>query len=155
MKNIEKIIPYKLRTLIPALGLAGLATASLTSCEKEPETRDVELFFHTGDYSTVLYQDRYGNREPSLMAKTYANDPTVGTIYLVPIGTWSTYVASTITNMRKVLLEPLFDYSPKFKGKGDFDFYPGAPSEIPEDSLWIVSKGFTINKYRPSTDYQR
>ena len=66
----------------------------------------------------------------------------------MPEGPWYTYVASTITGVRHNVFERMFEYSPKFRGKGDFDFYPGAASQVPADSLWYVSKGWTINKYR-------
>ncbi len=152
--QFKKTIPYKLKRIIPMLGIAG-ASLFMGGCEKEEPLRDVELHFNQEDYSTILYMDIYNNRYISEMAKTYADDPTVGTIYLIPDGNWETYVSMTINGLRKNILERVFDYSPKFKGKGDFNFHPGAASEVPQDSLWLVSKGFTINKYRPLSDYQR
>ena len=151
--KFTKTIPYKLKRIIPMLGIAG-ASLFMGGCEKEKPLRDVELHFNRDDFSTIVYQDR-GEIFISELAKAYANDPTVGTIYLIPDGEWGTYVANTISDMRQTILEPMFNYSPKFKGKGDLDFYPGAASKIPQDSLWFVSKGFTINKYRPLSDYQR
>ena len=152
--QFKKTIPYKLKRIIPMLGIAG-ASLFMGGCEKEEPLRDVELHFNRDDVSTIWYKDENGNGQISQIAKEYANDPTIGTIYLIPDGEWNTYVASTIKDMRQTLLEPMFNYSPKFKGKGDLDFYPGAASEVPQDSLWFVSKGFTINKYRPLSDYQR
>ncbi len=151
--KFTKTVPYKLKRIIPMLGIAG-ASLFMGGCEKEKPLRDVELHFNRDDFSTIVYQDR-GEIFISELAKAYANDPTVGTIYLIPDGEWGTYVAISISDMRQTFLEPMFNYSPKFKGKGDFNFYPGAASKIPQDSLWFVSKGFTINKYRPLSDYQR
>ena len=152
--KFTKTIPYKLKRIIPMLGIAG-ASLFMGGCEKEKPLRDVELHFSTDDYSTIFYIDENANGQMSQLSQEYANDPTIGTIYLVPEGDWSTSVAFSINYMRKVALEPIFNYSSKFKGKGDFNFYPGAASEVPQDSLWYVSKGFTINKYRPLSDYQR
>ena len=152
--KFTKTIPYKLKRIIPMLGIAG-ASLFMGGCEKEKPLRDVELHFNSADVSTIWYKDENGNGQMSQIAKEYANDPTVGTIYLVPDGEWGTYVAISISDMRQTFLEPMFNYSPKFKGKGDFNFYPGAASKVPQDSLWFVSKGFTINKYRPLSDYQR
>ena len=151
--KFTKTIPYKLKRIIPMLGIAG-ASLFMGGCEKEKPLRDVELHFSRDDWSTINYEVN-GEYVISDLAKEYVNDPTVGTIYLVPEGDWSVCVALSITNLRKTTFEPMFNYSTKFKGKGDFNFYPGAPSEIPQDSLWYVSKGFTINKYRPLSDYQR
>ena len=136
------------------LGIAG-ASLFMGGCEKDELLRDVELHFNRDDFSAIWYRDEAGNGQVSELAKKYADDPTIGKIYLIPDGDWSTYVASSINGVRKTRLELLFNYSPKFEGRGDFSFYPGAASEVPQDSLWFVSKGWTINKYRPLSDYQR
>ena len=134
------------------LGIAG-ASLFLGGCEKNEPQRDIELHFNQDDFSAISYEDIYGHRHISELAKAYADDPQVGRIYVIPDGNWSNWL--NVNGLRKNGLEPLFDYSSKFIGKGDFNFYPGAASLVPEDSLWYVSKGFTINKYRPLSDYQR
>ena len=151
--KLKKTIPYKLKRIIPMLGIAG-ASLFMGGCEKEEPLRDVELHFSPDNYSEISYED-HGEYGISELSKAYVNEPPVGTIYLVPDGDWATCKTDIINEVRRRYLEPLFDYSPKFKGKGDFNFHPGAASEVPQDSLWFVSKGFTINKYRPLSDYQR
>ncbi len=144
--QFQKVLPYKLKRLVPMLGLAG-ASLFMTSCEKEESIpmRDVELKFTVDDFSTIVYP-KNGEFFISDVAKHYVNDKSVRTIYLVPDGRWYTYVEISVRTLRKNALEPLFEYSNKFKGKGDFDFFVGTPSR--EDSLWYLSKGWTINKYR-------
>ena len=36
--------------------------------------------------------------------------------------------------------------SPKMRGRGDFDFKLGEASKVPDDSLWFIKQGWTINK---------
>ena len=144
--NFKKVVPYKLKRLVPMLGMAGATL--LGGCEKEETLRDVELRFTNKDCSSLMYMNENNERCISDVAKEYVEDETVRYIYLVPEGPWYTYVASSITGARHNVFERMFEYSPKFRGKGDFDFYPGAASQVPADSLWYVSKGWTINKYR-------
>ncbi len=151
--RFKKIVPYKIKRILPMLGIAG-ASLFMGGCEKDEPLRDVELHFNCDNLSAIT-SEYHGDYSVSELAKAYANEPTVGTIYIVPDGDWGTYESSNINDLRKLSLEPLFDYSPKFRGKGDFNFSPGAASKVPQDSLWYVSKGFTINKYRPANDYQR
>ncbi len=151
--RFKKIVPYKIKRILPMLGIAG-ASLFMGGCEKDEPLRDVELHFNCDDYSAIINITPDEQFFISDIAKSYADDPTVRTIYLIPEGEWYTYVANTIVALRQNGLEPLFKYSPKFRGKGDFEFYPGAASKVPQDSLWFVSKGFTINKYRPLSDYQ-
>lgn len=138
------------------LGLVG-ASLVMPGCDKEDPIpmRDIELRFSDDDCSNLFYRDREGRFFISEIIKTCEKDPYIKTVYLIPEGDWHIYVASSINGFRKYNLEILFDYSSKLRGRGDFNFYPGAASQVPEDSLWYVSKGFTINKYRPLTDYQR
>ena len=39
-------------------------------------------------------------------------------------------------------LQSALDYSPKIRGKGDVQFYPG--SLLQSDSLWLVQNGWTV-----------
>ena len=138
------------------LGLAG-ATMFMGGCEKTDETpkREVELTFEQNRFDDLFYDDENGVRRPSQKAQEYIDDPTVGTIYLVPEGSWLNFGEIGIHALREHGLEPVMKYSPKFRGKGDFRFSLGAASTIPEDSLWFVSNGWTINKYVSSQTNQR
>lgn len=145
--KLKKIVPYSIRKVIPMLGLAG-ASMFIGGCEKNEEivpTRDVEITF-TSVYWDDLFYDENGVRYPSKKAQEYVKDPSIRTIYIMPEGTWSTIPADGIIALRKVTLEKMLNYSPKFRGKGDFDFWPGEASKVPADSLWYVQNGWTINK---------
>ena len=68
-------------------------------------------------------------------------------IYLVPEYRWDDFSnPKGITNLRKNILEPAINLSPKIWGRGDFNFRPGLASQVPADSLWYVQHGWTINK---------
>lgn len=77
---------------------------------------------------------------------SYAKNPTIRTIYIVPAGEWYVCAAHNITYLRNNFLQPRLNVSPKIRGKGDFDFEVGEASKVPEDSLWYVANGWTINK---------
>lgn len=143
--QFKQVVPYKLKRLIPMLGIAG-ASLFLGGCEKNEPQRDVELFFANDDIFEIF-------EDPSIIQEI-ADQPDVRTVYLIPTGGWDNFWASNISRFTKTTLRPAIDISPKVRGKGDFDFYPGQASKVPEDSLWITQQGWTINKYRPLSDYQ-
>ena len=138
--NYKEIIPYKLR-----LGLSIVAIASATlfpeSCSREGKeeepTREIEIEFDELEGDKILSFELLSN---------YANDKTIKTIFLVPIGHWNASRAHNITYCRNNFLEPRIRISPKIRGRGDFDFKLGEASKVPDDSLWFVQQGWTINK---------
>ena len=132
--KIQKTIPYYLKRALPILGFAG-ATLT-TSCEKEPEPmHDVELTFSIDKTIEMSEIERY------------AQDPSVRTIYLVPIDDWQRAKYGNINFMRKNFLQPRLDISPKVWGRGNFNFIPGEASVVPGESLWYIQHGWTINKH--------
>ena len=66
----------------------------------------------------------------------------------MPTENWNNYSAKAITGLRKLTLEMLLNYSDKIKGRGDFNFTLGEASKVPQDSLWYVKNGWTINFFR-------
>ena len=142
--KFKKTVPYKIRR---ALSMAAIIGAPLvpTSCgglepdpEPEPEpTREIEIKFDHVTASNVLSYEVLHN---------YANDKTIKNVYLVPTKHWDSYVAGNITFMRNNFLQPRLDISPKISGRGNFDFVLGEASKVPNDSLWFVKNGWTINK---------
>jgi hypothetical protein len=138
MKNKSNLCIVKeasafLKRALPVLGLAG--TTLFTSCEKDEPIHDVELTF--GIDKTIEISE----------IEQYAKDPSVRTIYLVPIDDWQRSRYGNIKFMRRNFLQPRLDISPKVWGRGDFNFIPGEASVIPGDSLWYIQHGWTINKY--------
>ena len=113
--KLNKVLPYKLARVLPILGIAGASLFAGCSKEDEP-TRDVEV----------------------TLIKDYAAQPDIRTIYLVPLDNWKNFGSQAITGLRKNALEYAINYSPKVRGRGDFNFWPGAASLVPEDSLWYV-----------------
>lgn len=139
-----KVIPYKIRRAISMAAIIG-APIIPTACggltpepEPEPEpTREIEIKFNNENGDKILTFEALQN---------YANDKTVKTIYLIPTAHWNGNVAGNITFMRNNFLQPRLSISPKIQGRGDFDFKLGEASKVPNDSLWFVKNGWTINK---------
>ena len=141
--KFHKVIPYKIRRAISMAAIIGAPilpiAASCNEIEPEPTpTRDVEIKFNNENADKVLTFEALQN---------YANDETIKNIYLVPIEHWDGNMAGNITFMRNNSLQPRLNISPKIRGRGDFDFYWGEASKVPNDSLWFVKNGWTINKY--------
>ena len=103
--KFHKIIPYKLKRLIPMAMIAGATTmpVSCCKCEMNPEpdpepTRDIEIVFDDDTAGKILTFETLQN---------CANDKTVKTIYLVPTGHWDGNVAYNITYFRNKFLQLL------------------------------------------------
>ena len=143
--KLNKVLPYKLARVLPILGIAGASLFAGCSKEDEPP-HDVEITFTSEDPWGVIQQNPDGTRQVSQLIKDYVAQPNVRTIYLVPEGGWGHISASGIPAIRKNTLEHAINYSPKVRGRGDFTFRPGRASMFPEDSLWYVQNGWTINK---------
>lgn len=142
MKQLNKVTPYSIKRAVLVFGMA--AATLLGGCKKDdPDptpTKDIEIVF-APDRIQLVEEDAIKEILNSKDAKS------IRTIYLVPgEGAWSMWGAPHISATRTKLLEPALKLSPKVKGKGDFNFRLGAASQVPEDSLWYVKNGWTINK---------
>ena len=150
--KIKKIVPYNIRKILPMIGIAG-ASLMMGGCQKEEQpTHDVELTFSNTDGSNIIliHPDETPltlSREVSDIIKYLDAQPDIRTIYLVPKDNWSTREAIHISSLRDNVLSYPIDYSPKVRGRGDFNFKLGEASKVPEDSLWYVKHGWTINEY--------
>ena len=121
-----------------ALLLALIAAVSFSACqEKQEPTHDVVVEFDDMNLNEQLNKEKL---------QELANDKSVKTIYLTPIKHWDGLVDHNIVALRKGLLQPTIEISPKMRGQGNFDFRLGAASKVPDDSLWFVRNGWTINK---------
>lgn len=155
MKAYKKNIFYKIKHIVPTIGMAGLTVAACckpdirediipqkqeTEIPTEPidstKLHDVELMFRRTDITTMFSLDTL---------QKYIDDKTVKTIYMIPTHHWYSLGANYISNMRKYL-QTRMELSTKLRGRGDFDFRPGAI--FSNDSLWFVQQGWTINKDR-------
>lgn len=142
--KLTKTLPYYLKCALPILGLAG--ATMFTSCEKEEPmpTRDIEFKFSENDLTNLTY----------FALEKAAAQPDVRYVYMVPVGYYNHWNRVSIRNFRMLQLEPRIELSPKIRGRGNFDFEPGEASKVPEDSLWYVQNGWTINA-QLATDNQR
>lgn len=141
MKVLNKITPYSAKRAIPVFVMA--VATMFGSCHKDAPptpTRDVELEFWPGDVSLV---------KPDAIKKLLNSKDaaTIRTIYLVSRGNyWTPFPASSVVAMRE-FFEPVFELSPKIEGKGNMHISPGEAAKVPEDSLWFVEHGWTINNH--------
>ena len=147
MKLLNKKIPYTLKRIVPMAMLAG-ATMFGAGCDNnepddpvntQPQKINKELYFADDDgthiaIDTILH---------------YLSMDNVDTVYLVPRGTFyppNNLGGAYVGLWRKNVLEPCTNLSPRVRGKGDMEFGPNIPAQVPQDSLWFVSKGWTVNK---------
>ena len=123
--------------------LTTICVVAFCGCKKESPapTQDIEIVFGQGSLeliSTDALQEILNSKEAA----------DIRTIYLVPMeGKWDNFIYKAIISIRNRQLEPALKLSPKIKGKGDFNFKVGEASKVPEDSLWYVQHGWTINKH--------
>lgn len=149
--NFRKIFPYNLKKMLPVLGIAGIGAVS--SCEKpspyQPAPAEVDVYFDYDNtdpaYIWTLSSNGQYTYEPGKPVQYYNEHPDVKTIYIVPAGQWNEYTGVVLQRIRPGL-EMLFNYSPKVRGKGNFNLPLGYAAQFPEDSLWLVQHGWTINQ---------
>ena len=148
MKFVEKMF-YNIRNVIPTIGMAGL-TMMPVACAKVDlrEDPEPEVEIPVVQRDTVFEFNRHNGDEVLNMDTLlkYINDKTIGNIYLVPTGHWSAYTSINISKLRSNFFQQRMDLSPKMHGRGDFDFELGEASKVPNDRLWFVQQGWTINK---------
>lgn len=117
----------------------------MSSCSKddpEIEPHDVELKFNSQSLGSYMDEIRDLNNLRNLAA-----DKSVSNIYLTIMednyfgSNWAPFNYKVMRNY----MEERFAISPKIKGRGNFNFYTPLRCE-PEDSLWFVDHGWTINK---------
>ena len=120
--------------------LSFALSIALIGCSGDDDTpiptKDIELTF-TKNQSDNVSIDKLSS---------YTADQTIRTIYIVPVGNWDGCASYNVTYLRNNFLQPRLDISKKIRGKGDFNFGVGEASKVPEDSLWYVANGWTINK---------
>ncbi|MDE6250365.1 MAG: hypothetical protein K2M34_01890 [Alphaproteobacteria bacterium] len=138
MKVLNKIIPYKIRRALPILGIAA-GSMFMSSCSNDEPTP-----LH--DEEIVFYEDTDVTFD---ILEKLAADPSIRNIYLIPPQNdrFGTFEPENVSASRKFFWEPRFNISSKIKGRGDMRIKPGSAAQVPEDSLWYLSKGWTINQY--------
>jgi len=140
-----KIVPYKLRRALSMAAIAGAPLLPVSCCKIQQDpippqqpTHDAEIEFRPENIAKAL---------DKTVLQSLADDETVRYIYLTPAEhCWGGWTKGNITDLRTKGLQICTDISPKIRGRGDFNFKLGEASKVPEDSLWFVKNGWTINK---------
>lgn len=75
-------------------------------------------------------------------------DPTVDQIYAEPQkGLYTTAFLPENVSHCRYITQKILERSPRIHGRGNFILRPGLASAVPEDSLWFVANGWTINQH--------
>lgn len=142
MNILNKVIPFKMRRGLAALGVAG---AMAGACKKaEPETNPTLVI--NIEFSPYTIEKLI----PSTVRDTLNKygEKNIKHIYLIPTGYWNGLSPISISNARKHMLEPAINLAPqKISGRGEFTFAAGNASQVPQDSLWYVKNGWTITPF--------
>ena len=134
---------YKKATGKCTLFLLALAGVTLlpTACEKEDPMHDVILEFWVDTGGDNIEQLSIEN------IQKHIDDKSVKNIYIKPIESKCDFSTCETANLHSVrnYMQRRIDLSPKMSGMGNFVFPVGRTD--PQDSLWFVQHGWTINKY--------
>ena len=135
MKILQKL-PYKLKTALPILALAGASMVPV-SCSDDDEKdlkHDVELEWFN------MYYDEISTHN----IKRQLDDPLVNMVYLKYVNKGYPFTVGSIHDGLIQYLDGLISIDPTHvRGRGNFQWPAGKCQK--EDSLWLVSKGWTVN----------
>ena len=134
MRFTQKI-KYNLKHAIPMLAIAGAGL--MASCDKDETAHDIELQFSNADYSQVSMEN----------LRKLAQDPSIANIYMKVIDNndYSDCWEPHLNALRHSMASKMNISPNKIYGRGNFNFPIGVCTK--EDSLWFVSKGWTINQH--------
>ena len=128
-----------------ALFALPLVLLLAVGCKKEPEY----VYPDREPYEKTLWfdnntDDGADSIHPNII-RYFANDPACMHIYLTLTSDArdDNLPTNLITNIRKEL-QKCVEISPKVSGRGDWWFRRG--KALPEDSLWFVQNGWTVNQ---------
>ena len=114
-------------------------------CKKEPEY----VYPYSEPYEKTLWFDASTDNgadsiHPNII-RYFANDPACMHVYLtlIPNDRNDNLSKKGITILRNNLQKRV-EISPKVSGRGDWWFKDG--QALPEDSLWFVQNGWTVNQ---------
>ena len=129
-----KTFAVALAAVIAAFSLASCSDDEEEDTKKEEVTKSVEF---APESSVEALLEELG---------IYANDSTVEKIVCKATGDWSSYNSESVTFFYRNVI-PDMDKAAKGKwiGEGDLNFKLGEASKVPDDSIGIVKRGFTIN----------
>ena len=134
---------YKKATGKSVLFLLALVSAGMfAACEKDDDPpKDVILEFWDNPLGHNLEQVSIENIQKHIDNKSVRN------IYIKPIESKCDYSNCRTANLHALrnYMQKRIDLSPKMSGMGNFVFPVGETD--PQDSLWFVQHGWTINKY--------
>lgn len=135
----------KRAVLALALTLTGTAGLMLPSCEKAPTEIEIVYPNRAPYEKTLWFNSREFDSVQPKIVKYFANDPACMHIYmtLTPNARDDNLPTSLITILRKDVQKRI-EISPKVSGRGDWWFQHG--EALPEDSLWFVQHGWTVNQ---------
>lgn len=141
MQILKKIIPYKIRRILPIAGIAAMGMA-LPSCDKDDEPVPIHDTVYT--WGMDMFHDGVATF-PEKQIRASADSASVRYIILKSDGkSWGG--AFNEHDFRTKVIEPMISFGGeknrhKFKGAGTLKHvYP----RYPEDKQWLIDFGYTI-----------
>ena len=111
--KFKKIIPYKMKHVLPILGLAGASVIS--SCEKvaptepKPVKTEVDILFDANNVH-VLGRMQGDDFVVSDIIQYYVENPDIQAVYLYTQGDWSNWRESAISINREMVFQKVINY---------------------------------------------
>ena len=151
MKVLKKIVPYKIRRLLPIAGIAAMGMA-LPSCDKDDEPVPIHDTVYTWGHFN------FHNGTPTFPAKKIrasADSASVRYVILKSDGiSWGS--AFDEREIRQLIVEPQIEFGGKhnrhkFKGAGTIKH---VILRYPEDYKWLTDFGYIIIPSTTSVPYE-
>ena len=136
--RINKNIQYKLGKRLTMLAISGATLFG--ACSKDDNNEDIV----PKQDIEVVFTETNVNPASADSVRLLLKRPDVDKVYLVP-NEYMGWSSNLIHMVRDQILEPAINVNPdRVKGRGNFSFHSGNCSTT--DSLWFVSKGWTVNQ---------
>ena len=165
--KLKQTLPYKLKRVVPILGLAG---ASLfTACEKpvEPDPRhDTVHTWNHSEYDRIVraftYKDSAFSTLPQRV-RASADSALVRNVILefadtalLPTATYSNFAS----NIRHVIVDSILapiapENRAKVRGRGEIDALVLDLDQNDPDSIWLTDFGYTLTNVRYLSDFRK
>ncbi|MCQ2374883.1 MAG: hypothetical protein MJ069_03155 [Salinivirgaceae bacterium] len=148
--NITETVKRSLRFV--AMAGVVIAAFSLASCSDDDEKEESAIEKHNVEFVvenplSMTANESLNNLLDLDRIKKLASADDVDSLIILSDGSdkWKVADALVMKMLKDDYMKPIFDAVPNAYGKGSFNFKLGEASKVPNDSIWYVNHGFTIN----------
>ena len=150
MKKTHSKIIYHIAAMALAATVAGMTTTSCKKDDIEPEQPKIQkhnVEFVVENPLSMTANESLNNLLDLDRIKKLASADDVDSLIILSDGSdkWKVADALVMKMLKDDYMKPIFDAVPNAYGKGSFNFKLGEASKVPNDSIWYVNHGFTIN----------